>query len=142
MAARHDSGSSGANPGERPTLSVGTDRRYKRPPRSCNRECGLPTDMTMKSITSSLAALVLVALTPGIAPGQSAGSSAYVDDRLNQISRSIADLQGRMEQLRKQNQQLQQSLDKMRSSYESRLTRLEKGGATKAPTPRSGQSHR
>jgi TolA-binding protein len=98
--------------------------------------------MTMKSITSSLAALVLVALTPGIAPGQSAGSSAYVDDRLNQISRSIADLQGRMEQLRKQNQQLQQSLDKMRSSYESRLTRLEKGGAAKPPTPRSGQSQR
>jgi TolA-binding protein len=92
--------------------------------------------MMMKSISSSLAVFALSTL-PGVALGQSAGSSAYIDDRLGQINRSISDLQSRIEQLRKQNQQLQLQMDKMRSSYESRLDRLEKGGAAKAPTPRA-----
>jgi TolA-binding protein len=97
--------------------------------------------MMMKSIFLGLTAVALSTL-PGIALGQSGGSSAYIDDRLSQIGRSVADLQSRIEQLSRQNQQLQQSLDKMRTSYESRLDRLEKGGAAKAPAPRTGQSHR
>ncbi len=97
--------------------------------------------MMMKSISSSLAALAL-SMLPAVALGQGAGSSAYIDDRLSQINRSIVDLQSRAEQLRKQSQQLQLQLDKMRSSYESRLERLEKGGAPRAPAPRPAQSHR
>ena len=81
--------------------------------------------MMMKSISLSLAAFALSAL-PGAALGQGAGSSAYIDDRLSQIGRSIANLQSQTEQLQKQSQQLQLQLDKMRSSYESRLERLEK----------------
>ena len=98
--------------------------------------------MMMKSISLSLAAFALSAL-PGVALGQRSGGSAYIDDRLSQIGRSIADLQSRAEQLQKQNQQLQLQLDKMRTSYESRLERLEKGGAAKAPAPRpAAQPHR
>lgn len=95
--------------------------------------------MMMKSIFLSVAAFTLSAL-PGIALGQGSGASAYIDERLSQIGRSITDLQRQTEQIQKQTQQLQLQLDKMRSSYEKRLERLEKGG--RAPTPRSGQSHR
>lgn len=94
--------------------------------------------MTMRSISFSLFAFALSTL-PGVAMGQRAGASTYVDDRITQLGRSIADLESRAEQLRKQNQQLQQQLDKMRTSYESRLERLEKGGAAKAPSPRPAQ---
>jgi septal ring factor EnvC (AmiA/AmiB activator) len=97
--------------------------------------------MMTKSISLILAAVALSAL-PGIALGQRSGASAYIDDRLNQIGRTLADLESRMDQLRKQNQQLQQSLDRMRTSYESRLERLEKGRTGKAPASRAGQPHR
>jgi septal ring factor EnvC (AmiA/AmiB activator) len=97
--------------------------------------------MMTKSISLILAAAALSAL-PGIALGQGAGASAYIDDRLAQISRSIASLRSQADQLQKQNQQLQQSLDRMRTSYESRLERLEKGRTGKAPASRAGQPHR
>jgi TolA-binding protein len=92
----------------------------------------------MRSVACCLLAFALPTL-PGVAIGQRAGASTYVDDRISQLGRSIADLESRAEQLRKQNQQLQQQLDKMRTSYESRLERLEKGGAAKAPAPRPAQ---
>lgn len=92
-----------------------------------------------KSISLSLAALALWML-PGIAAAQRSGASTYTEDRINQIRQSIADLESRAEQLRRQNQELQQKQDKMRSSYDSRLERLEKGGSAKAPTPRRGRS--
>ena len=97
--------------------------------------------MMMKSISFSLAAFALATL-PSVALGQRAGASSYIDDRLSQIARSIADLQSRAEQLQKQNQQLQLQLDKMRTSYESRLERLETGGAARAPAPHAGQPRR
>ena len=91
----------------------------------------------MKSISLSVVAVVLSTL-PGVTMAQRAGASAYVDDRLSQIGRSITDLESRIGQLRKQNDQLQQQLDRMRTSTESRLERLEKGGAARAPSPRPG----
>lgn len=94
----------------------------------------------MKPISLSLAAFVL-SMLPGMTLAQRSGASAYIDDRLNQIGRSIADLESRAEQLRKQNQQLQQQMDKMRISIEGRLERLEKGGA-RTPTPHAGGSRR
>jgi TolA-binding protein len=97
--------------------------------------------MMLKSISLGLAAVALL-LPPGLALAQRSGASAYVEDRLGQIARSIADLESRTEQLKKQSQQLQQQLDKMRSSYESRLERLEKGGAARAPSSRAAQPHR
>lgn len=93
----------------------------------------MPTDAT-KSI--SLCFAIALATLPGAALGQGAGGTAYVDDRLSQITRSIADLQSRAAQLQKQNQQLQLQLDKMRTSFESRLDRLEKGAAAKKPATR------
>lgn len=92
--------------------------------------------MMMKSICLIL--VCAVSTIPAAVFAQGAGAP-YVDDRLGQINRSISDLQSRAAQLQKQNQQLQLQLDKMRSSYESRLERLEKGGAPKAPPPRTGK---
>jgi TolA-binding protein len=78
-----------------------------------------------------LGAVVFGALMPSSrAQGQQA--NAYADNRLNQFERSVSDLRAKLEQLRQQNQRLQQDVDKMRSSYESRLQALEKGG-TKPP---------
>ena len=127
--------------GEKAHLSARTDSGYKGCSISRHQPCSLPTDMMMKSISFSLAAFALATL-PGVALGQRAGASTYIDDRLSQIARSIADLQSRAEQLQKQNQQLQLQLDKMRTSYESRLERLEKGGAARAPAPHAGQPRR
>jgi len=122
-------------------LSERADRRYNDVPVPRHQPHCVPTDMMTKSIFLGLAAVVLSAL-PGVAVGQSAGASAYIDDRLAQISRSIAGLRSQAEQLQKQTQQLQQQLDKMRSCYESRLERLEKGKPAKAPPRRSAQPHR
>jgi hypothetical protein len=97
--------------------------------------------MMTKSIFPGLAAVVLSAL-PGAALAQGAGASAYIDDRLAQIGRSIAGLRSQADQLQRQTQQLQQQLDRMRSSYESRLGRLEKGKPAPAPARRSAQPHR
>lgn len=88
----------------------------------------MPTDTTT---TIFLSLALAVSALPGVALGQ--GASPYIEDRLSQISRSIADLQSRAAQLQKQNQQLQLQVDKMRTSYESRLERLEKGRAAQAP---------
>jgi septal ring factor EnvC (AmiA/AmiB activator) len=97
--------------------------------------------MMLKSISLGLVAVILPML-PGLALGQRPGASAYIDDRLSQITRAIADLESRTEQLKRQSQQLQQQLDKMRTSYESRLERLEKGKTARAPSSRAAQPHR
>jgi len=81
---------------------------------------------------AALAALVL----PGPAMAQSG-----VDARLNDLQRSLTSLSAQLEQLKTQNQQLQQRLETMQSSIGQRLERLEKTPAPK-PAPRSGNSKR
>jgi TolA-binding protein len=77
-------------------------------------------------------------MVPAVAEGQRI-DSAQTENRINQIGRSVVELQGRIEQLRQQTQQLQQQLDRMQSSHEDRLQRLERGSA-KAYSPRAGQA--
>lgn len=81
-----------------------------------------------------LAVLALLFL-PGAAAAQS------VDGRLNELQRSMSALSTQIEQLKVQNTQLQQRLEKMQTSFEQRIERLEKRPATKpapTPTPRAG----
>jgi TolA-binding protein len=72
-------------------------------------------------------------LVPGAAAAQN------VNARLNELQRSIATLSQQIEQLKVQDQQLQQRMDKMQQGFEQRIERLEKGPAAK-PTPRTGRS--
>lgn len=66
-----------------------------------------------------LAVLALVFL-PGAAAAQS------VDGRLNDLQRSMSALSAQIEQLKVQNTQLQQRLEKMQTSFEQRIEKLEK----------------
>jgi len=122
-------------------LSERADRRYNDPDVPRPQPYGVPTDMMMRSILPGLAAVAL-SILPGVALGQGGGASAYIDDRLAQISRSIANLRSQADQLQKQNQKLQEKLDRMQTSYDSRLERLEKGKSAVAPARRSAQPHR
>lgn len=62
-----------------------------------------------------------------------------VEVRLNELQRSLTALSAQIEQLKTQNQQLQQRLDKMQTSLGQRIERLEKAPAPK-PAPRTGSS--
>ena len=79
-------------------------------------------------------------MLPVAAFGQRSGAAAYTEDRIDQLQQSLRELAGRIEQLRNQNLQLQQQLEKMGDNYDSRLDRLEKGGAGKAAPPRARPS--
>lgn len=82
-----------------------------------------------------------VLLLPASAEAQSAGRTAYLESRLGELQRSAAGLSAQLEQLRVQNRQLQQQMEKMQTSLGQRLERLEKGGTAK-PVPRSSPSRR
>lgn len=55
--------------------------------------------------------------------------SAYVERRLSALQQQLANLNARLEQIKVQDQQLQQQLEAMRTKWEARLERLEKGGS-------------
>lgn len=61
---------------------------------------------------------------------------AATENRINQLQRTLSDLSQQLGQLRQREQQLQQQMETMRTDYEARLERLEKGGAARSPTPR------
>lgn len=95
--------------------------------------------LAMKSVLRQFL-IVSLLLVPVDAVAQRSGATSYTDDRINQLQQALADLSSRLETLKNTNQQLQQQMDKMRADYGNRLERLEKGGAVKPPTPRTGQS--
>ena len=76
----------------------------------------------------------------GCLPAQRSGDTAQFETRFNMLQRSLADLSAMVEQLKASDQQLQQQLDKMRTNYDQRLERLEKGAAPK-PVPSRGTKH-
>lgn len=59
--------------------------------------------------------------------------------RLNELQRALAALSAQIEQLKTQNHQLQQRLDKMQTDMGQRIERLEKKPPPK-PAPRTGSS--
>ena len=79
-----------------------------------------------------LACLVL----PRAASAQRADDRAQFDARINVLDRSVADLSSQIERLNARDRELQHQLEKMRTNYDQRLERLEKGAAPKTPPPR------
>jgi len=78
-----------------------------------------------------LAGLVL----PGAASAQRPDDRAQFDARMNMLERSVADLSIQIERLRVSDQELKRKLDAMRTNYDERLERLEKGPTPQAPPP-------
>jgi uncharacterized coiled-coil protein SlyX len=65
-------------------------------------------------------------------------AQAGIDGRLNELQRTLASLSAQLDQLKAQNQLLQQRLEKMQTSFGERIERIEKGPATKS-VPRSSK---
>jgi regulator of replication initiation timing len=87
--------------------------------------------------TALLRIAALAALTlPGPAMAQS-----NVEGRLNELQRTLSGLSAQLEQLKAQNQHLQQKLETMQSSIGERLEHLEKKTPAK-PAPRPGAPKR
>jgi tol-pal system protein YbgF len=63
-----------------------------------------------------------------------AGTTTLVN-QVNDMQQQLSQLQGQIEELQHQNQQLQDSQKAQYADIDSRLSRLEKGGAAQAPTP-------
>ena len=85
--------------------------------------------------------LVCLAVTaslvmPDMATAQRSDDRAQFDARMNVLERSVAELSIQIERLRVSDQELKRKLDAMRTNYDERLVRLEKGAAPKTPTPR------
>ena len=86
----------------------------------------------MKQFYLALAALTL----PGVAAAQRSDDHTQFDARMNMLERSVAELSIQIERLRLSNHELERKLDAMRTNYDDRLERLEKGAVPKTPTPR------
>jgi tol-pal system protein YbgF len=63
-----------------------------------------------------------------------AGTTTLVN-QVNDLQQQLSQLQGQIEELQHQNQQLQDSQKAQYADVDSRLSRLEKGGAAQAPSP-------
>jgi uncharacterized coiled-coil protein SlyX len=83
-------------------------------------------------VAFGLAGLVV----PRAASAQRADDRAQFDARMNVLDRSVADLSIQIERLNARDRELQHQLEKMRTNYDQRLERLEKGAAPKTPPPR------
>lgn len=86
-------------------------------------------------IIAGIIALVTLLLSAA-AHAQRGGTAESVDRRLNELQRSVANLNAQLEQLRAQDRRLQQQLEDMQTRVGQRLERLEKGTSAK-PVPRS-----
>jgi chromosome segregation ATPase len=84
-----------------------------------------------------LSYLALIGLIlPAVAAAQRADDRTQFDARMNMLERSVAELSIQIERLRVSEHELERKLDAMRTNYDDRLERLEKGAAPKTPTPR------
>jgi TolA-binding protein len=83
----------------------------------------------MKAVRLYACALAIF-LAPTAAIGQQRSiDTAYVERRLSALQQQLANLNARIEQIREQDLQLQQQLEAMRTKWEARIGRLEKGGS-------------
>jgi TolA-binding protein len=78
--------------------------------------------------------------SPSAAVAQGAGQAAHVDARLGELQRALSALSAQLVQLKAQNQELEQRLEKMQTGIGQRLERLEKKPAAKPAPARSGAS--
>ena len=90
-----------------------------------------------EALGSSVSVFGLTGLVlPGAASAQRPDDRGQFDARMNMLERSVADLSIQIERLKVSDQELKRKLDAMRTNYDDRLERLEKGAAAKTPTPR------
>ena len=76
-------------------------------------------------------------VTPDMATAQRSDDRAQFDARMNMLERSVAELSIQIERLMMSDQELKRKLDAMRTNYNQRLERIEKGAA-----PRAAPLHR
>jgi hypothetical protein len=74
-------------------------------------------------------------VTPDMASAQRSEDRAQFDARMNVLDRSLAELSIQIERLKASNQDLERKLDAMRTNYDQRLERMEKGAALRAAPP-------
>jgi hypothetical protein len=70
-----------------------------------------------------------------MATAQRSDDRAQFDARMNMLERSVAELSIQIERLMMSDQELKRKLDAMRSNYDQRLERMEKGAAPRAAPP-------
>ena len=68
---------------------------------------------------------------------QSQAGTVSLVNQVNDLQQQLSQLQGQIEELQHQNKQLQDSQKAQYADIDSRLSRLEKGGAAPAPAPAS-----
>jgi TolA-binding protein len=83
---------------------------------------------TLRLYVVALAVLLL----PAAAFAQRSGDPAYIEGRLSGLQQQLADLSARIKELKIQDQQLQQRLERMRTNFEARLGQRENGAKGKA----------
>ena len=91
-----------------------------------------PTRLAMSGLLGAAAFVAMIMFS--VAEAQQ--SNSYPETRISQFERSVKDLRNRLEQLRQQNQHLQQEADRVRISHDKRLQLLEKGATTTPPKSR------
>ena len=85
----------------------------------------------MKAVHPCVVA-VTVLLLPADAFAQRSGEPAYIERQLNGLQQQLADLSARIKELKIQDQQLQERLERMRTNFEARLGQQENGAKGKA----------
>jgi TolA-binding protein len=78
----------------------------------------------MKAVQPCVVAAAIL-LLPAAVFAQRSGDPAYIEGRLNGLQQQLADLSARFTELKIQDQQLQQRLERMRTNFESRLGQQE-----------------
>lgn len=76
--------------------------------------------------------VLAVLLVPATVGAQQRGDPTNIQGRLAGLQQQLAELSARVEQLKVQDQRLQQRLEEMRNNIDARLDRLEKAGARPA----------
>jgi tol-pal system protein YbgF len=87
----------------------------------------------MKFLTVSLAICVVLAFTPALAQDTPPASSTYNETRLSALEDQMRALNGRLEQVEFAVRRLDQTLQKIQSDDDARLTRLESAQAAVPP---------
>ena len=85
----------------------------------------------MKAVHPCIVAAAIL-LLPTAAFAQRSGDPAYIEGRLTELQQQLADLSARIKELRIQDQQLQERMERMRTNLETRLGQQENGAKGKA----------
>ena len=85
----------------------------------------------MKEVRPCIVAAAVL-LLPLAAFAQRSGDQAYIEGRLNGLQQQLGDLSSRIKELKIQDQQLQERLERMRTNFEARLGQQEHGARGKA----------